>query len=99
MSVITNVLGVSDGLSGPSSLLNRSDFDMSALVNQISSTVVDANDSFNFLNKVASHLDHYSAMDVSAIQRKVETFSVTTQLVSKTVSTVVKDVDSLVRMQ
>ena len=67
-----------------------------------SNAIDDASSSYDFLNSVMqTHNPNQtvSTQEALHIQNEVEQFNVATQLVGKTVSIAVKDVDSLVRLQ
>lgn len=73
--------------------------DATHYADQFAGAIHDITSSYNFLNAVVTSPEVMSTEDLSDIQNQLEKFTVSTQLVSKAVSTVVKDVDSLVRMQ
>lgn len=70
------------------------------IINEIEGLANQSNASFNFLNSVmTAQRTDWSGTQLLDIQHRVEDFNIATQVVGKTVSTLIKDVDSLVRMQ
>jgi hypothetical protein len=103
---MVNALGVL-GLIGngniTSNKLNQNtvnpEFNMADIAEAFGKSIATSNSSYHFLSIVANHLNEYSSADLAQIQNQIEEFSLSTQFVSKSVSTLIKDVDGLIRMQ